>query len=175
MNTQNVSVLCVTPKSFYKQLPNVRCFDADDDCRTFTCNTPIVCHPPCRLWSRFTRHQAKPRTHEKHLAILCVEFLRICGGVLEHPAHSHLWEHCKLPLPGHRNEFFECIQVDQHWFGYPTPKKTWLLLSRHPNDIEIPFSLRQPSKDWTQLSKHERMATTPKMAHFLVDIARRCK
>lgn len=68
------------------------------DVRTFQGGMPIVGHPPCRSWSAFCRHQAKPLLGEKELAPFVVEHLRKCGGVMEHPAHSTLWDALNLPI-----------------------------------------------------------------------------
>ena len=108
---RTISALCVAPRSNYKQLEDLECYDAKRDARTFPGDTPIVAHPPCRSWSRFTKQQSKPPPGEKELAPLCVEFLRRCGGIREHPAHSHLWDHCNLPAPGQSTKDFWCEEV----------------------------------------------------------------
>lgn len=97
-----ISALCVSRNSAYHGLPGVVAFDIDRDARTFLGDTPIVAHPPCRAWSAFCSHQAKAPPGEKELAPMCVELLRQCGGVLEHPAHSRLWPAMGLPRPGER-------------------------------------------------------------------------
>ena len=138
---------------------------------------PVVAHPPCRAWSRFTRQQAKPAPGEAELGPLCVEYLRACGGILEHPAHSHLWEHCKLPYPAESRDGLWCIEVHQAWWGHPLRKKTWLLLSQLPKEIvELPFRLHCPGNDRRRqqvMSKAQRSGTPPEFAEWAVALARR--
>lgn len=173
---KTISALCVAPRSIYKSFEQVECFDRRRNVVTFTSNTPIVAHPPCRAWSRFTRQQAKPEPGEKDLGPLCVGFLRECGGVLEHPAHSHLWEHCKLPYPNESKGSLWCMEVHQAWWGHPLRKKTWLLFNRIPKEIvEIPFLLHHGGNDRRRqqvMSKAQRSATPPDFAQWLVNLAR---
>ena len=98
-----VSVLCASRNSVYKTLDAVDVYDATRDARTFPGNTPIIAHPPCRSWSAFCRHQAKPEPGEAELGLWCAEQLRKCGGVLEQPAHSRLFAAAGLPLPNQRD------------------------------------------------------------------------
>ena len=86
-----VAVLCVSKNSIYKRIERVEAFDLARDARTFGGGMPVVAHPPCRSWSAYCAHQAKPLAGEKELGPLCVAWLRECGGVLEHPAHSRLF------------------------------------------------------------------------------------
>lgn len=177
---QTVAALCVARNSVYKTLPGVECFDIDRDMRSFAWGSmPIIAHPPCRAWSAYCRHQAKPLPGEKELAPLCVEMLKVCGGVLEHPAHSTLWGTLGLPLPLEQERgWLWCLAVDQSWWGDTRTKKTWLLLSGIAKDDlpPIPYRLHNPSGDrrrWQVMSKHQRAATHPAFAEWLVEVARR--
>jgi hypothetical protein len=172
-----VSVLCASKTSVYKSLDCVDVFDIDRDCRSFDGSTPVVAHPPCRSWSAFCRHQSKATSEEKELAPWCVEQVRQCGGVLEHPAHSTLWAACNLPMPGERERNgLWSMWVDQSWFGDTRSKSTWLLFSGvSPSRLEIPFRLhdsRGDRKRWNALSKRKRAQTPKCMADWLVSIAR---
>lgn len=175
--SRTLAILCCSPRSFYKTLADVTCYDAKRDVRSFTGEMPVVCHPPCRAWSIFLSHQAKPPPGEKELGPLCVDWLRRCGGVLEHPAHSRLWDACHLPPPGQRSGDLFTIYVERHWFG-PSPfiKQTWLCLSRiDPSSLVIPFALR-PYRDyhraWQLASHSSRSAASPAFANWLVATAR---
>lgn len=95
-----MAALCVAPRSVYHALPEVDAYDLRRDVRSFAGGLPVVAHPPCRAWSAYCAHQAKPLPGEKDLGPLCVEWLRKEGGVLEHPAHSRLFAACGLPRPG---------------------------------------------------------------------------
>ena len=175
---RTVAVLCVAPKSIYKTLHGVECYDPKRDVRTFAGGMPVVVHPPCRTWSAFCAHQAKAPAGEKELGPLCVDWLKSCGGVLEHPAHSRLFEFFGLPKPGWatRGELWT-ICVDQALFGHVNAKKTWLCFSRvSPNDVQLPLRLRNPQGDrrrWSLMSQTQRSKTPPEMAQWLVDAARK--
>lgn len=174
-----VAALCCKSISEYMTMKGVECYDERRDVRTFDGGMPIVAHPPCRAWSAFCRHQAKPQPGEKELGPLCVEWLRKCGGVLEHPAHSHLWAACNLPPPGQINGDLWSIAVWQSWWGYPlTIKRTWLCLNGvAKKDVHFPFSLRNRGGDkqaWHVGSSVWRSRTTRAFAEWLVDVARWC-
>lgn len=109
----------------------IDCWDASRDARKYDGPHPVVAHPPCKHWGRL-RHLAKNGRHrfsqESPACVLCggepgfdvgrtcpsntdvdcapraVEQVRQFGGVLEHPAGSKLWEHCRLPQPSNRND-----------------------------------------------------------------------
>lgn len=177
---RQVAVLCVARNSIYKSMQGVDVYDDIRDARSFTGGMPIVAHPPCRSWSAYCRHQAKPLPGEKDLAPYCVDWLEKCGGVLEHPAHSTLWSDLRLPRPGERavNGFWS-MHVQQVWWGDSRTKNTWLLFSGiEPSEIDIPFVLHNPKGDrrrWQVMSKHQRSATVPTFASWLVDVARKSK
>lgn len=172
----DVAILCAARNSIYHSMEGVTVYDLDRDVRTFAGGTPIVAHPPCRAWSAFCRHQAKPLPGEKELAPLCVEWLREWGGVLEHPAHSTLYDALDLPKPREpeRNGLWS-MAVNQSWWGDSRTKATWLLFSRIDRALEIPYWIHNPNGDrrrWQVMSKHQRAATHPAFARWLVDVAR---
>lgn len=180
-----VAVLCVATKSIYRTIPGVECYDRNRDVRTFTGGMPVVAHPPCRCWSAFCAHQSKPLPGEKELGPLCAEWLRKCGGVLEQPAHSRLFDACNLPKPGpeegqwHRRDGLWTMSVDQSWWGDPRTKKTWLCFNGiEPCDVRLPIRLHDPRGDrrrWQLMSHTQRSATNPELAVWLVDVARKCR
>lgn len=177
LTNRTVAALCVGRRSVYKTLEGVEAFDAVRDARTFAGGMPIVAHPPCRAWSRVCGHQAKAPPEEIELAPWAVEMLRRCGGVLEHPAGSRLWDSLNLPKPGEgeRGGLWS-IMVEQHWFGDARSKKTWLLFAGVPlHGIEYPLRLKWTDQRnvWDKLSKQQRAATPLSMAVWLVDIARK--
>ena len=171
------AVLCVAKNSIYKTL-GVDCYDIERDVRTFPRNCPVVAHPPCRSWSAYCAHQAKPLPGEKELGPLCVEILKECRGVLEHPAHSRLWDHCNLPKPGHEaSGYWWSMEVNQSWWGDSRVKKTWLLFSGiTPHDLPpIPYRLHDTRGDrrrWQVMSKNQRSATHPEFAKWLIEVAK---
>lgn len=151
-------------------------FDIDRDARTFNGEMPVVCHPPCRAWSAYCSHQAKPLPGEKDLGPYCVERLKEVGGVLEHPAHSRLWKYMNLPKPGQSpiNGLWS-IEVQQAWWGDCRSKKTWLLFCG-VGSVLVPMLPHDSHKDrdrWNKMSKTKRSATPRKFAEWLIQVARR--
>ena len=176
---RTVAVLCAASNSIYKTLQGIEVYDKARDVRTFDGGMPVVAHPPCRSWSAYTAHQAKPEPGEKELGPLCVDWLRREGGVLEHPAHSRLFAATGMPLPGSRIGDLYTMQVWQAWWGYSMRKATWLCFSKvDVRRLALPFQ-QHDSRDGAGdrrrqqvMSKHQRAATTPALAHWLVNAAR---
>jgi hypothetical protein len=174
---QRVAILCCHTGSHYHSMRGVECYDIRRDVRTFMGGMPVVAHPPCRAWSAKCSHQAKPEPGEKELGPLCVEWLRKCGGVLEHPAGSRLWAHLALPVPGREAGGLWCVEVLQSWWGNAQLKRTWLLFSGVDHQsVRLPRRLAPPlgnRRRWQLLSRKQRSATCPRMAQWLVNVAAR--
>lgn len=175
----DVAALCVAPNSVYKTMRGVHCYDKERDVRTFAGGMPVVAHPPCRAWSAYTRHQARPEHGEAELGLLCAEHLRKEGGVLEHPAHSRLFKAAHLPPPGTRAGDLYTMLVWQAWWGYSMRKATWLCFSKiDVRRLPLPFRPHDSRSGLTDrrrqqlMSKHQRAATVPSMAQWLVAAAR---
>lgn len=174
-----IAALCVSGRSIYKHLPGVTAYDRHRDARTFDAKTPAVAHPPCRLWSKFLSHQAKSANAEaeRELGRWCVRTVIRCGGVVEQPAGSRLWEEMNLPVPNApARDGCYTLYVEQRWFGYVTRKPTWLLICGVPKDQlpPVPFSLAntQPCQK-PGLSSFARSRTMRPFAEWLCQIARR--
>ena len=177
-----IPVLCTSGNSIYRRIAIADPYDKHRDARSYTGSSPIVAHPPCRSWSAFCRHQAKPERLEAELGIWCCELLKQNGGVLEQPAWSHLFRAAGLPLPGEApsNGLFS-VRVDQAWFGYPTKKKTWICFAHIDNPLDPPLKLRAGGGDRRRMavmSKNQRSETVLEMAQWLLQNAmraRKCK
>lgn len=172
-----VSVLCAARNSIYHDMDGVEVFDIDRDARTFQGNTPIIGHPPCRAWSAFYAHQAKPAPGEKELGLWVCEKLKECGGVIEQPAYTRLFAAAGLPLPGEpTRDGVWSLAVWQWWWGFPTKKATWLAFAGVPRDaVVLPFRLHNGQRDrsvWNRQSKNQRSATCREFAEFLISAAR---
>jgi hypothetical protein len=184
---KKVAVLFARADSVYKTMPGCDVYDIDRDARTWPGGAPVVAHPPCRAWSSL-RHMAKPRPDEKALAPWALEQVRKFGGVLEHPRSSLLWQ--GMPKPGARDEFGGWIlPIHQHWWGHRAEKPTCLYICGiGPRDIpDMPMSFdmvthktvswagfRKGMPGWRgEVNKKERERTPPRLAEWLVDLARR--
>ena len=175
-----VAALCVAPRSAYSTIPDVDCYTAARGAQTFAGGYPVVAHPPCRSWSRHTRHQAHPEPGERELGLWCVAAVAANGGILEQPAGSLLWEAAGLPVPSSAGSpLFYSLAVWQAWWGYPMRKATWLLLVGIPRSkVHVPLRLHPRGQDWRteQLMSHrQRSATCPDFASWLVALAREAR
>lgn len=166
-------------------MAGVLAYDQKRDARQFAGRNPVIAHPPCRTWSKYLRQLAKPTDlkAEQDLAFFCLEKVLENGGVLEQPAGSHFWKAAGLPVPNapangliRPDPFLYTLYVEQQWFGYGTPKPTWLLVAGVPKRSipPLPFSLRAKSSDATSpgLSQFARSRTVQPFAEFLCQIAR---
>ena len=176
----SVAALCVAVGSVYHSIPGVECYDKRRDVRSFGGGMPVVAHPVCAPWSAYCAHQWKPVEGIRELGPLCVEWLRKCGGVLEHPAHSRLFDHCGLPRPGTQKGDLWTVEVSQASWGYPMLKKTWLCFSGIPRElVSFPFREHDPRsgegdrRRQQRMSKNQRAATHPAFAEWLVAQARK--
>ena len=182
-----VAALYVDPRGPYPLMPGVECWDAARDARNYAGPWPVVAHPPCGPWSRFSHfniHQCKS------LAPIAVEQVRAFGGVLEHPTASKLFRHCGLPFP---NEWIAdkfggfTVEVDQCAFGHVARKNTWLYIvgaNRARVVIELPRSKGTPTHrvardrrrtargELKECSAEQRRRTPPAFAEWLVSLAR---
>lgn len=170
-----VAVLFARENSNYFKYPDLDIYPASRDARTYNGNLPVICHPPCRMWGRLA-HWAKYSQEEKDLALFAVDQVRKCGGVLEHPAYSKLWDTEKLlPLPGQKDDFGGfTLPVWQGYFGHRAPKDTWLyIVGVNPKKLPlIPLSLGLPDGRIEKMGKSERESTPTDFCEFLIKIAK---
>lgn len=165
-----VAALCVAGRSIYKHMPGVVAYDRGSDARTFTGQMPVIAHPPCRCWSKYLSHQAKPENRQKEMQLgaWCVSQVITWGGCLEHPAESRLFPAMKLPFPGDFSDpLLFTIQIEQQWFGYATPKKTWVLVSGVPRYKLPPLPFQLTRQRNVRLSSFGRSRTMDGFAQWL--------
>lgn len=172
-----VAVLFAREKSVYMKIDGCDVYDARRDARTYAGSLPVIAHPPCRAWGRFS-YKAKATEEERQLGFHAVAEVRRCGGVLEHPAWSQLWTAANLPFPG------EVIDPEGGWTlpvyqgpaGHRAPKDTWLYIvgiSRRSLP-SMPFALGLPPGRVELMGKAEREATPEPFARWLVELATIC-
>lgn len=181
-----VAVLFARQDSIYKTLPDCDVWDIERDARTWPGGCPVVAHPPCRAWGKL-RQFANPRPDEPALAPWAVDQVRRFGGVLEHPAESLLWAHCGLPTPGRAPDDFGgwTAEIRQCDWGHKAEKLTWLyIVGCHPDDLPDlpergePTGVIKPQRGVPRtlkiVTKAEREHTPPRLAAWLVELARKC-
>jgi len=153
-----IAALYVETGGCYFGLPEVDPWDITRDARKYPGPYPIVAHPPCERWGRFSEGSMTRKTYHTGEDGGCFASafiaLRRFGGVLEHPAHSKAWEVFNLPPPfsigGWREidrRLWTC-EVEQGHYGHVARKKTWLLAvgPEPPELIWGPSPQRLPSK-----------------------------
>lgn len=120
----DVSALYIDPRGPYPKLVE-DWWDEERDARHYFGPNPIVAHPPCGPWGRL-RHLC--RNQPVDCAPIAVEQVRLWGGVIEHPAHSKLFDHLALPKPGDPPDPFggRTFEVEQVRWGHVARKRTWL-------------------------------------------------
>ncbi len=135
-----IAALFVERAGCYYGMPGVDPWDHERDARFYRGPHPVVAHPPCERWGRYW-HGSPRKPHQYRLGddsgcfASALRSLVLCGGVLEHPAHSRAWEAFDLPRPDHKGgwrrvgEFAVC-QVEQAHYGHVARKATWLLACR---------------------------------------------
>lgn len=172
-----VAVLFCHRRSPYKSIQGCDCYDEQRDALTYNGHLPVIAHPPCRMWSRARRRSLPVNEAEQALAPWAVAVVRRCGGVLEHPFCSRLWDHCQLPAPGSRDRWGFTVQLDQAWFGHRAEKATWLyIVGLEPESLPaVNVALWRRLVNFNNLGRAERQLTPPRFAQFLVDVASQAK
>jgi hypothetical protein len=130
----DVAALYIDPRGPYpKLLVPENCYDEARDARTYGGPWPVVAHPPCGPWGRLS-HMYRGNEGDASLALRAVEQVRAYGGVLEHPAWSKLFNHCRMPMgvlgryswpDRHGGVTIEVRQCD---WGHVARKPSWLYI-----------------------------------------------
>ena len=176
---QTIAAIFVSRRSIYRHLPGVDCWDRSRNAANFAATVPVIAHPPCRCWSKL-RHQVrlndKATATEKALGVWAVETVIKNGGVLEQPAGSLLWDACQLPRCDDRTDpFLWTLYIEHGWFGFPTRKPTWLLVSGVPSSqVRVPNYQLMPKSlvNFSKLNSFERSRTMRPLAEWLCQLAR---
>ena len=170
-----------------KLLPADCVWDIDRDARRYRGSSPVVAAPPCAGYSAKLCHLAAISPVRDSCAPRAVQQVRRSGGVLEHPAYSHLWGLAGLPSVGgfDRDAFGGfSLELDQWRFGHPARKLTWLyVVGCDPCSVWalLPPSRRYRSGTGLDIfgvnggSRKFRSAYPLAFAEFLVAVARLCR
>lgn len=131
-----VAALYIDARGHYPKMPGVDCWDVTHDATRYEGPHPIVAHPACGPWGKLS-HMYRGGEGGPELAIRAVEQVRLWGGVLEHPAHSRLWAHCVLPVPGAAADEFGgwTERIDQSDFGHVARKPTRIYCVRVDREV----------------------------------------
>ena len=137
-----VAALFVKAGGCYYGLDGVDPWDEARDARKYAGPHPVVAHPPCQRWGKLWAGQPlwikrtgerKTKGDDAGCFAAALTAVRTWGGILEHPEHSHAWDHFNLNAPPRRGgwisaDFFggwTCC-VEQGRYGHYARKPTWL-------------------------------------------------
>ncbi|UOX33224.1 hypothetical protein LXD69_14400 [Flavobacterium sediminilitoris] len=167
-----IPVLFVHPKSNYNKFPFFDCYDEKRNSLTYSGSKPVICHPPCRKFSRLRGLSCAPDS-EKELGYWSIDLVRKNGGIVEHPHDSQLWKDKEVVKPGTIDEFGGfTFCIDQSWFGYYTPKRTILyIVGIKPKELpDYDFNRDINFRKFQNLTKKQRSETTSDLCIFLKKI-----
>lgn len=153
-----IAAIFVETNGCYFNLPGVDPWDIKRDARLYPGPHPVVAHPPCQRWGRFSEGSMTLKNETTGADGGCfasaLTSLRRWGGVLEHPAHSKAWAAFGVAAPLKKgwlqigdNEW--TCSVEQGHYGHKARKATWLLYvgSKQPPElIWGPCEQRLPAK-----------------------------
>ena len=176
-----IAALFVETNGVYFGLPDVDPWDEARDARKYDGPWPVVAHPPCGPWG-IMRHLCSKQ--DPSCGPSAVASVRKWGGLLEHPAHSTLFRHCRMPLPGELPDEFggHTFEVEQVHWGHPCSKPTWLYgvgLNWSRVALTRRWSGGKPTHRVTSgprgptlpsASAKVRRATPPAFAEWLIDL-----
>lgn len=151
-----IAALFVEKDGCYYGIDGVDPWSEERDARQYAGPWPVVAHPPCQRWGRFW-HGSTRKPHQykmgddKGCFKAALNTLYRCGGVLEHPAHSHAWDKrffdIRKPDEGAgwqydaKHGLWTCY-VEQGHYGHFSRKPTWLLARA--------ASSKLPELNWTR-------------------------
>ena len=136
-----IAALFVESNGCYFGLPDVDPWDQARDARNYLGPHPVVAHPPCKRWGRFW-HGSTRKPHQYQLGddqgcfAAALRFVRLFGGVLEHPADSKAWDYFRIKKPQRAGGWIRSDQyghscyVEQGFYGHFSRKPTWLYACR---------------------------------------------
>lgn len=175
----------------YHNFQGVDVWDENRDCLNWDAEADaLICHPPCRDWSRLTRTGTFQPDGSSIHALWAVQQVRDFGGVLEHPAYSLLWGYLGLPKPGELPDHLGgwTLAVDQFHFGHRAQKPTWLYicgcsfadlpaiprLAGKASHV-VNSSIRKGQAGWRPIiPQREALLTPPRFALWLIALAKIC-
>lgn len=191
-----IAALYVETDGCYFGVPGVDPWDEPRDARAYLGPHPVVAHPPCQRWGamaaiNFVRwggeHNRPGNDGGCFSAALWA--VRTFGGVLEHPAKSHAWDHFGLPKPrgngwqSRRPGVWSC-EVWQSAYGHRANKATWLYCISDERPPELDWSRptgthqigfhdqRGKDRNKPTLGRREALATPAPFRDLLLSIAR---
>jgi hypothetical protein len=160
-----IAALFVETDGCYFGMPGVDPWDITRDARKYAGPHPVVAHPPCQRWGRFW-HGSTRKPHQFQMGddggcfAAALRSLRQAGGVIEHPADSHAWNHFGIPKPKRGAGWLWCggaewtCYVEQGQYGHFARKGTWLLYRGEKKPFDLDWTIGPQRIDPRALAKH---------------------
>lgn len=139
MGEATIAALYVETGGCYFGLPGVDPWDEARDARAYAGPHPVVAHPPCQRWGRYSEsHPIKGKIaitgNDGGCFQHALNAVRALGGVIEHPKDSKAfrpeWFNLGKPKPSGWSRSADGIgwicMVDQGHYGHFANKRTWL-------------------------------------------------
>jgi hypothetical protein len=166
-----VAALFVETGGVYFNDPRIDPWDEARDARTYPGDLPVISHPPCNRWVSYGDREKRGQDGGCFAAAL--RSVREFGGVLEHPARSQAWRAFNLPRPirdgwvGTLDGSGWTIELDQHAYGFPTRKLTWLYCVG-VDPMRVLRVMREAERGCERLWSTERSKTPPAFKEALL-------
>ncbi len=175
MQSNPVSILFSRVNTVYNAFPSVDLWPAHRDARLYNGPNPIVAHPPCARWAKYSTRGGNQPGRDDRCAESAVRAVRRWGGVLEHPEHSGIYDTFLMAKPGTGHDLWNgwSVRIDQRAYGHRSLKPTWLYFVHVPRRAFQP--LTWPGGDCIPVERlgHAERETTPlDLARLLVQAAR---
>lgn len=187
---EKIAVLYARQDSIYKNY-DLEVFDSVRNAYNYTGSAPVICHPPCRAWSRL-RSFSKHDLSELGTAFHAFTLVKQNGGVFEHPSSSLFFKKYILSQKSNFQHKEFVVGVDQSWFGHKAKKNTWLFVSGISHADLPPYPLSMDAIQHTvstskksksgkklnpkrEISKADRERTPKLFAEWLISIAEKCR
>jgi hypothetical protein len=171
---ETVAALYVRADGPYVEMPHVDAWPLARDATKYDGPHPVIAHPPCAPWGAY--RTIAPTMQRADLAVRAVDQVRWFGGVLEHPAKSHLWVARDLPAPGEPPDQWGgwSMLIRQSWWGHAAPKPTWLYIVGKAREAlpALPAPVPDPGGRVLDMARADRELTPPALALWLVLLAR---
>jgi hypothetical protein len=176
-----IAALYVETGGVYYGLPDVDPWDEARDARLYDGPWPVVAHPPCAAWCRWSwlreRDGFGRRCEDGGMVRAALDAVRRYGGILEHPADSLAWSYFGLPEPlGPEWQLTTAgwvVAVDQADYGLRAHKPTWLLyVGADPTPLVATHDATNAKPGPKHLHSGHRHRTPPAFRDALLAMAR---
>jgi hypothetical protein len=152
-------------------------YDQERDARTYAGDLPVVAHPSCGPWGKLAW---RCQNQDKSTGLHAVAEVRRCGGILEHPVGSGLFDACGIPTapwtPERTTDEFGgyTLRFPQWNWGHRGDKGTIVYIVGTGDLPPLPVREGGVQRAVERMGKRERRLTPPAFAWWMCSVAYRC-